>query len=538
MAKASLQKINHCKLIKDRSTKDSPLNFRSLVTPVFAAVVASVAAFVLLVVFAAGEQDDLSLKSEQAVLNQEMDAFAGNLETLATDNAWWDTAVNKILLEEDLEWIDYSIGATAQDMPHVDGAIIVRPDLSIIYAYNVQQNSGPDVNAQMLLATSISDILGRMSMANSQSRTSSGLLRLDGRLIAYGASLVRANDETNYATSLPYERPVLMFYAVLSEFEIDRIGTDNAIEQLVFSADQPDQSAALALENTAGVTIGWLSWKTRAPGTEMALDMVWPALILLLAVSYAMARFLRKASSLVDGLEQASRSKTSFLASMSHEVRTPLNSILGFAELMSLELFGKIEGDKNKEYLQLIKDSGGHLLSIINDILDISKLEAGKFEVYSEEIKPDDVILECIRMVEPSANDQGITLTHHCEKAQIHSDERILRQILINVLSNAIKFTERGGAVHIIGECKKAHYQALITDNGIGMSQTEIDIALSTFGQVQNEYSKKHSGTGLGLPLVKRFITLLDGNLDISSYPGKGTTVTLIFPYKTRAKKL
>jgi signal transduction histidine kinase len=270
----------------------------------------------------------------------------------------------------------------------------------------------------------------------------------------------------------------------------------------------------------------------------MALDMVLPAIILLGIVVAAMAYFIRRASALVRELERANRSKSSFLASMSHEVRTPLNAILGFSELMSLELYGKVEGEKNKEYLRLIQDSGGHLLAIINDILDISKLEAGKFNIYAEKIQPCQIVDTCVRTIEASAKDRSITITQHCHGGTIFSDERVMRQILINILSNAIKFTNPGGAVHIIGEQLKGQYQILISDNGVGMSAEEIDVAFSTFGQVANELTKKHRGTGLGLPLVKRFITLLDGSVGISSNPGKGTSVTLSFPLKTTAKNL
>lgn len=515
------------------------MNFRALVTPVFAAVVASVAAFVILVLFAASEQDTLSLKSEKALLQQDVASLTEQLIMLASDNSLWDAAVERIMLTEDVDWIDYSIGTTAQDVANIDGTVITRADLSVIYALHVQKGSNPVINADTLLSSSAAETLRGLDINLGEEKSrAKGLIRLDGHLVAYGASLVRATDESPYENHLSSERPIVLFYSVLSGDEISQMGQNNMLEKLRFSSIEPDDCARTALLDTRGITIGWLAWTTRSPGSQMALDMVWPAIILLALVIFAMARFVKRADTLVDGLEQANRSKTAFLASMSHEVRTPLNSILGFSELMALELFGKIEGEKNKEYLHLIQDSSSHLLAIINDILDISKLEAGKFEVYAEKIEPYNIISDCVRMVEPSAKDHAITVTHDCENGVIYSDERIIRQILINILSNAIKFTNQGGAVHLVGERKNEHYQILVTDNGIGMSQKEIEIALSTFGQVQNEYSKNHSGTGLGLALVKRFITLLDGNMDITSNPGKGTTVTLIFPYNTKAKKL
>jgi len=507
---------------------------------VFIAVTVSVMAFALLVIFAASEQDKQALEFETTVLRKEISNFPRDLSVLASDNAWWDTAVEKIIFQEDLEWLEGTIGTTARDISFVDGAIVTRPDLSVIYAAHSSENDDAVLSTNSLLSSELGKVLGSFYTTAKPTKSEvSGLILINGHLVAYSTSLVRASDEELFDPRLGRSQAALTFYSVLSQPEIDSAGHNGALQGLAFSVEQPENKiGCVPVENIYGATIGWLAWSPREPGTEMALDLVIPALILLGLLVVAMIHFTKRANSLIEGLEKASKSKSSFLASMSHEVRTPLNSILGFSELMALELFGKIEGKKNKEYLQLIQTSGGHLLSIINDILDISKLEAGKFDIYAEEIQPNSIIDECIRMIEPAAQDRNITITHKCAAAKIFSDERIIRQILINILSNAIKFTKQGGAVHINGETNNDHYVIQISDNGMGMNASEIEIALSTFGQVQNEYSKSHSGTGLGLPLVKRFIALLDGQMDITSNPGKGTTVTLKLPIRTTAKNI
>jgi len=537
-----LPKINSFNRITKRGcvAKECGLNFRTLVTPVFAAVAASVTAFILLVIFAASEQDAQSLKFEKSVLNQQIFGITNRLAASAMDHAWWNTAVQKVMLDEDPEWIQYSIAETAQDFDHLDGVMIIRPDHSFIFALRTPHDNEPLIDERVFLAAGVGDAIKGLKITpdDENSSTTVGFINLGGRPIAYGASLIRATDETGYTPPLNPQRPAIVFYSTLSDAEFAQLGNNNTIENVTFIDKKPTNAGQLALINAKGASVGWLTWTPREPGTRMALDMISPALVLLALVVVAMIRFVKRANSLVDGLEQANRSKTSFLASMSHEVRTPLNAILGFAELMSLELYGKIEGKKNKEYLKLIKDSGGHLLSVINDILDISKLEAGRFDVYAEKVLPQDIVAECIHMVGPSAKERGVTLTHACENVTLYSDERIMRQILINILSNAIKFTKSGGTVDLIGEQIINQYRITVSDNGIGMSAKEIEIALSTFGQVQNEYTKSHSGTGLGLPLVNRFLTLLDGSFEISSTPGKGTKVTLTFPIKTKAKQL
>ena len=519
------------------------MNLRALLTPVFIAVAASIAAFAMLVFFAAGEQDDQSLNFENAVLHEQKIGFSNNLVVLAIDNTWWDTAVEKIMLSEDLDWITSTIGESINDIEYLDGTIFVRPDLSLIYGFHSTQSKGAELAPQALLASPIKGVLNKLDITDDDKQASAyGLLEIEGRLIAYGASLVRPIDETMLPAPKTTRRPILIFYSVISPDEISAIGKKNAIQNLRFSIEKPAASGIMPLYGPENRVIGWLGWTSQAPGTEMAKKMVPPAVLLLVLVVLAMIRFVNRATLLVDGLEQASKSKSAFLASMSHEVRTPLNSILGFSELMSLELFGKIEGKKNKEYLELIKGSGNHLLTIINDILDISKLEAGKFDIYAEEIRPGPIVAECVHMMEPSAQDREITVTSYCEGTVIFSDERILRQILINILSNAIKFTQKGGAVHISGKRKLDFFRIRVTDNGIGMSEADIETALSIFGQTHSEHAKKYtkgqSGTGLGLPLVKRFVTLLDGTMDISSTPNKGTSVTLNFPLKTTAKNL
>jgi len=506
------------------------LKFRTLVAPVIIAVALSITALVTLVIFAASEQDEQALESEKAILQQEISSHFDRLRTLTEDNAWWDTSVEKVILVEDLPWIENSFGASAEELPFVDGTILVRPDFSILYSYHDKLSQHPFINDQNILNAKMVRVLRSMNIAENDSV--SGAAIVGNQLIAFAATLFESNDDNTFVPTLPDKRPILIFYSILTDFKIEQLGTSNALNSLTFSTIKPDLAGRLALNDMEGSLLGWFSWRTRAPGTDMALDLVWPSLLLVLLVFAAMVRFIRQASKIVEGQEQANRAKTSFLASMSHEVRTPLNSILGFAELLSLEMFGKIEGEKNKEYLQLIRNSGEHLLTIINDILDISKLEAGKFDVYAEKVHPNDIIDDSIRMVEPSAEERGVTITKHREKASIYSDERIIRQVLINILSNAIKFTPNGGAVHVEASRAEDDYQILITDNGIGMSETEIEIALSTFGQVRNGLAKRHGGTGLGLPLVARFMKLLGGNIEITSNPGKGTSVTLFLPYK------
>lgn len=505
------------------------MNFRGLVIPISTAMLISIASFIFFVAFAARQQDNQAILSEKAVLQHEIDTFAENLQILAVDNGYWDEAVKNITYEENIDWIKTTLEATVKEIHYIDGMIISRDDMSMIAAYDKQYARLPTITAQSLLANGLADITKTLKITGDpRSSVASGLIEIDGALIAYGVSLVHYG-AANISPSKGMSS--LLFYSIVSEEELRKTGMNNAIKGVKLSTERTASDSQLALKDHAGSSVGWLSWQSHAPGTRMALNMVVPTSILLIVVLLALGNFLWKAKTVIQALEQASKSKSSFLASVSHELRTPLNAILGFTELLSLEIFGKVEGKKNKEYLDLITESGNHLLSIINDILDITRLEAGNAEVYYEQIDPAKVIKDCVGSLETCIEQKNLTLNEQCETTNLHCDGRIIRQILINIISNSIKFTKPGGLIYISGKKQDGFYQISIADNGIGMTKAQIEVALTTFGQVQDEYARAHSGTGLGLPIVKHFMLLLRGTLDVTSVPGQGTNVTLSFPY-------
>jgi two-component system, cell cycle sensor histidine kinase PleC len=229
--------------------------------------------------------------------------------------------------------------------------------------------------------------------------------------------------------------------------------------------------------------------------------------------------------------EEANQAKTAFLANMSHELRTPLNAILGFSEIIRDKLLGEDAG-RYASYAADIHRSGAHLLNIVNDILDITKIEAGKLDLREEKVKVKTVIEESLVAVATQAATGGIELTGAVPDigASILGDGTKLKQIVINLLSNAIKFTPRGGSVEVIAAPEKDGLSLTIRDTGIGMSGDEIRDALELFRQVDNSLSRRFEGTGLGLPLAVQLAELHGGTLTVESSPGMGTTVVVRFP--------
>jgi signal transduction histidine kinase len=231
--------------------------------------------------------------------------------------------------------------------------------------------------------------------------------------------------------------------------------------------------------------------------------------------------------------ESASQAKSAFLATMSHELRTPLNAILGFSEIMTLETFGPLGSQNYRDYSRDIYDSGMHLLRVINDVLDLSKVEAGRLELRRTDVDVEESVQVALRFFRERSKKAALTLTAQIEPGLpvLHADERVVRQCILNLVSNAIKFTPAGGTVLVSARRDAAGWIAIgVADNGIGIAESDLPRVLTPFGQADNAYTRKHDGTGLGLPLVKSFTELHAGTFEIRSVLGAGTTVTIRFP--------
>jgi two-component system cell cycle sensor histidine kinase PleC len=231
--------------------------------------------------------------------------------------------------------------------------------------------------------------------------------------------------------------------------------------------------------------------------------------------------------------EAANLAKSRFLATMSHELRTPLNAILGFSEVMQAEVLGPIENPSYKEYVNDIHNSGKHLLNVINEILDLSRIEAGRQELQEESIRLGHVVEEACHMVQLRAKNKGLTIVQQFEDnlPMIWADERAVRQITLNLLSNAIKFTPSGGTIWLkVGWTSGGGQYLSVKDNGPGIPEDEIPIVLSSFGQGSIAIKSAEQGTGLGLPIVQALMHMHDGRLDLRSKLREGTEVIATFP--------
>jgi two-component system cell cycle sensor histidine kinase PleC len=228
--------------------------------------------------------------------------------------------------------------------------------------------------------------------------------------------------------------------------------------------------------------------------------------------------------------EEASRAKSTFLANMSHELRTPLNAVIGFSEIMAKELFGPLANDQYKQYASDIYDSGNHLLELINDILDMAKIEAGKLTLSPRPLDPTVAIEQAVRLTKRKAEEKGLSIVIDAEGLpEIEADHRAIKQILLNLLSNAVKFTDHGAImVHARGT---PHGLTLrVVDTGCGIPPEHLPRLARPFEQVEQELTRNNPGTGLGLALTKSLTEMHGGKLSIQSEVGRGTIVTVTLP--------
>jgi cell cycle sensor histidine kinase DivJ len=233
-----------------------------------------------------------------------------------------------------------------------------------------------------------------------------------------------------------------------------------------------------------------------------------------------------------DEAESASRAKTQFLANMSHELRTPLNAVIGFSEILNRELFGALGEQRYRDYARLIHESGEHLLHVVNDILDMSKIEAGKLKLVKEPFDVGSLIASCTEVMRHAAEAKHLSLVTEVAPGmpELVADKRACKQMLLNVISNAIKFTDAAGWVRVSAREENGMVELVVADNGIGIDDEDLPKLGNPFVQADNAYNRSHDGAGLGLSVVKGLARLHGGRLEIASKLGQGTTTTILLP--------
>ena len=294
------------------------------------------------------------------------------------------------------------------------------------------------------------------------------------------------------------------------------------------------RSVLIAPMHSMGATTGALAVSRGAPGgfTDREVELV-RTFADQAVIAMENVRLFREIQEKSAQLEVANKHKSEFLANMSHELRTPLNAIIGFSEVLSERMFGEVN-EKQADYLKDIHESGKHLLSLINDILDLSKIEAGRMDLELSRFHLPSALSNAVTLVRERAQRHGIQLAVEVDErlGAFQADERKFKQIMLNLLSNAVKFTPDGGKVSVAAKKDTTCVEIAVRDTGIGIAPEDHSAVFEEFKQVGRDYTKKAEGTGLGLALTKRFVELHGGSIRLDSAPGKGSTFTVTLPIR------
>lgn len=294
-----------------------------------------------------------------------------------------------------------------------------------------------------------------------------------------------------------------------------------------------DISRRIASDKPAALTDGFIiTDEGRYYGVASALDLMATSVAMADLRAWQREEAQQQAEAAQRQAEQANRAKTAFLANASHEIRTPLNAIMGFAELLQQEIAGPLGAPVYREYANDIVTGGQHLMELINDLLDLSKAEENRMELAEALVELPRVVIMTLRLLEERAAGHQVQLRNEVPRdlPPILADGRKVRQMILNLLSNAVKFTLPGGTVTVSAQSHPDGLALVVADSGVGMTEAEMARALEPWGQIDHALNRKLIGTGLGLPLTKRLIELHGGRLEMTSQPGAGTSISLIFP--------
>lgn len=508
-----------------------------IVSPVMLGLAISWLAILGLTYSATMEMDANDLQRETQLARSSTQLIGDTIATQATDYTWWNDAIENLVLTTDPVWADDNIGSYQYDSFGFTGAYVLSGDGRTLIAF--EDGEQVDVDALARFPHGLDTLIARArAAAVDQPFPASGLMRVNGQLHSVAASAFMQENPGD-GLDLPDPRPLLIFSRQIDEDLLAEYADILQLPGLRLSQERP-QVASVTLNAPDGTVLGYLTWDFQPSGNLFLQQVSLPILFAILFTALFAYLFVQRARQIIKAqhdLRVANTAKSQFLANMSHEFRTPLWAIIGFSSSMKNGLFGPIENEKYQDYINDIQQSGQHLLDLINDILDVSAIEAGTLKLREEPLDMAEVVESTVRLVRPNADEKRLTIETEIAPGfpAVHADKRRAKQAVLNLLSNAVKFSLEGEIITVSAALNR-HGQPCITvsDVGIGMSEDEIQTSLKPFGQVDGGFDRKTDGTGLGLPLTLGLMERHGGTLNIESAPGRGTQVTLVFP-KERA---
>lgn len=566
-----------------------------ILLPALLLLAAGLLATLGLLYVAVWQQDRDFATNANLVVNRGLTEWQRDLAASVVDYAWGDAAARNLSAPDAPQWIAETFPTPIRrDYLGIDAVVVLDGADQVIAgslgtATLTLRDLGPAAGGFDQLVRSARAI----SIQTPQPAV--GYVALGGQVMIAAAASVLPSAADPSALQAVDRGPVIVFMRALSQDRLEALQRYVNVEHLAISATAPvidhdsqmtnprasgvvDQldweKRQLTLKGADGSVLGYLVWLPQQPGHAMLSRLLpqygWVCLLVAAlgaVVCIQAVRQERRAQAYLDDrrrhelelirarreAERANRAKSDFLAGMSHELRTPLNAILGFSDAMLHQIFGPTGDSRYQDYLRAIRGSGQHLLSLINDALDLSKIEAGRMELHPEPQRTAALVEEVAVLMRSEAERAGIRLELDLDHAPevFIGDGRAIRQVLLNLLSNALKFTPTGGRILVRarlvqeadpqgrGGVSRPSMVFTVEDDGIGMTAADLAVALEPFGQVDSQVARRtrggdgggvHAGTGLGLPISKKLVELHGGRLEIASAPQRGTAVTIHLP--------
>lgn len=502
----------------------------------------------------AWHQYDLALEAEQRIVEQGLTLHRRTIANHSVSGAHDDDSIENLLLEYNPDWAEEYISEWALDGLQLDGALVAWGGNRILH--HVNQHDSAHLAEPASFPREIKGIIeaarNNAGAPGERPEAATSFFKDEKGLHLAAAAPMTWEDTRAHALEGD-QHAVLVLFMTFDRSFLDELAATLELDGLELISDiPPDNPAHLPLTTADGQTLAALTWASTSPGLGMLREMVLPLTIAGLVMLMLSAFFVRHAyrrarlfeyyhgllEERTEELKQAkehaealSRSKSRFLATMSHELRTPLNAILGFSDLLRQEFVKTLPIERIQEYARDIHSSGNYLLSLINDILDLSKIEAERYELHEEKIQLSALVEESLSLVQSMAERSNIAVHNQITDCTLQADPRALKQVLVNLLSNALKYSGSETNVWINNTREdNGNVTLRVRDQGQGMSAEDIAKALEAFGRTEDAYIQGIQGTGLGLNICQSIMQLHKGSLDIESAPRQGTTVILRFP--------